>query len=162
MNLFRYGMVAVVGLFFLTSVALQADEPVPDRPDLRFAQVEKLKSIVVSVDFKDAKIGNVMTALTILSKQADPDHKGVQFMISTAAVELAKPITLKLDNVPLAAILRYVCELSRVRYNIGDYAVNILPKGIGEEGYVSRTFHVDPDFVQTASRTSVVPSTSTP
>jgi hypothetical protein len=92
-----------------------------------------------------------------MSRQLDPEHKGVGFVLQPEAIAAGRPITLKLDNVPLNETLRYVCELSGLRYRVDEHFVSILPHP-GDVGLVKRTFHVDPNFVESASGAGAIPA----
>jgi len=122
----------------------------------------KLKSMVVSIDFTNANIDQAIQALAALSKQRDPDHKGINFLIQPEASTSAKPITLKLDNVPLGVALHYVCELGGVHYKIDNYFVVIAPMSVVGDELVKRTFRVDPSFVEAASSAGVIPTPKAP
>ena len=122
---------------------------------------QKLSSIVVSVDFTDARMDQAIAALAAMSKQFDPDHKGVQFVVEPEAAASARVITLKLNDVPLKEALRYVCELCSLRYKVNDHSILIMPKSAGQE-LVKRTFQVDPGFVQAAADAGVIPAPKTP
>lgn len=54
---------------------------------------------------------------------------------------------LRLRNVPLSVALKYICEKTKLRYKVDDFAVTLVP--ITEEGddMFTRTFRVPPDFV---------------
>ena len=123
---------------------------------------EKLKSLVVSVDFTNAKIDEALRALSILSKQRDFEHKGVEFIIDPDAGAEAQLITLKLENVPLGETIRYVCELGRVHYKVRDKLVEIAPMFECVNELRQRTFHIDPSFVEAVSSAGVIPSATTP
>jgi hypothetical protein len=143
----------MLALFLL--VPVRADGPVPAE-----TVDQKLKSIIVSVDFNHAKIEEALAALTVMSQQLDYTHKGVHFIIEPGIAPLTPPITLKLENVPLGETLRYVCELGRLRYKADNHLVSIEAMsrvgGPGDE-LVSRTFHVDPSFMEAISSAGVLP-----
>jgi len=53
---------------------------------------------------------------------------------------------LRLRNVPLAQALKYICDQTRLRYKVDDFAVTLVPQTeVGEEIF-TRTFRVPPDF----------------
>ena len=154
MTLLRLGMGAAVGLMILSISLMRGDETTsPYRPI-----DQKLKSIVVSIDFTNATIDQAIKALADLSKQQDPERKGVGFIIQPEVPGSTKPITLKLDSVPVGVCLHYVCELAYARYKIDERMVSIVPFYGGGEGLVQRTFHVDPDFVKSVSNAGVMPT----
>lgn len=159
MNALRLGLV-VASLLFLFA-PLRSDDSVYAPASGGFAVEHKLKSMVVSIDFRDATIEEATQALTNMSRQLDPTHKGVQFSIEPEASAQGRPITLKLDKVPLGETLRYVCELSGVHYKVTEYFVDITPHWVGQE-LVKRTFHVDPSFVENAQNIGVIPAQISP
>ena len=117
--------------------------------------------IVVSIDFTKANINEAVEALSALSKEIDPDHQGINFVVQPDAAASAQPITLKLDKVPLGETLRYVCELGGVHYKIGDRFVTIAPVQAGPE-LVKRIYNVDPSFVESAANAGIIPMRQTP
>jgi general secretion pathway protein D len=54
---------------------------------------------------------------------------------------------LRLRNVPLGVALKYICDKTKLRFKVDDFAVTLVP--ITEEGddMFPRTFRVPPDFV---------------
>jgi len=145
MNTLRLGLVAASIVFLFAP--LRSDDSVYAPASGGFAVEHKLKSMVVSVDFNDATLEEATQALTLMSRQLDPTHKGIEFVLEPGAIIAGHHVTLKLDSVPLDVTLRYVCELSGVRYRVDEHFVSILPHG-SNEGLVKRTFHVDPSFVE--------------
>jgi N-acetylglucosamine-6-phosphate deacetylase len=161
MQSLRLSITATLALILLAFAPIHAAD-MTLVPESRASDLDqKLKSIIVSVDFTNAKLDEAIQALSFMSKQLDPDHRGVNFIIQPEAGAVAKPIALQLNKVPLGVALHYVCELAHVHYKISDYAVSIAPNW-GEEGLVKRTFHVDPSFVETASKAGAIPTPSSP
>ena len=68
--------VTSLGLVLWTCVSVVGDEVI-DQGSLSFNTAQKLKTIVVSIDFSNAKVDDIFKALTPMSKQADPYHKGI-------------------------------------------------------------------------------------
>jgi general secretion pathway protein D len=58
----------------------------------------------------------------------------------------AKKFDLRLSNVPVKQILKYITEITGTVYRIEDYAVTIVPVGTGGDVLISRTYRVPPDF----------------
>ncbi len=158
MKAFPSGLGIAIGFALLFLAPVRGDDSIAF-PHSRATDIDqKLKATVVSVDFTNATIDQAIAALTIKSQQAAPYRKGVVFLIEPEASADAKPITLKLDNVPLGETIRYVCLLGNVRYKVSDTLIRIIPRYGGEDGLVKRTYHVDPDFVSTVSRAGVIPA----
>lgn len=61
---------------------------------------------------------------------------------------------LKLTNVPMLEVLRFICSNAGLRQKVEDYAVTILPAGGNDVDLYPRTFSVPPGF-QSALRTTV-------
>lgn len=133
---------------------------------------EKLNTIFFPIiDFEDTSIEEAVDYLTLRATELDtaeldPSRKGVNFVIrlpaavatpasgqvpgeafpSTAAGSGSPRIeSLRLRNVPLAVALRYICEASRLRYKVDEYAVTLVPQD-APEGLFTRTFRVSSDF----------------
>jgi general secretion pathway protein D len=95
----------------------------------------------------------------------DPERKGINFVIRKpragggsddglsadggggADVGTARINELRLRNVPLAEALNYICEQTRLRWSVDDFAVTIKPATETGEDLFTRTFNVPPDFV---------------
>ena len=104
--------------------------------------------------------------------ELDPAKKGVNFVIrrpraaaaaagpgdagvSPAAAELplagGDPGTLRvrelrIRNVPLAVALKYICDQTKLRYKVDDFAVTLVPSSESGQEFFTRTFRVPPDF----------------
>ena len=117
---------------------------------------QKLKNTLLSLDFSPGTtIEQATTFLSIESKRLDPDHKGINFIIQPDASTSAKPISLTLNNVPLREALRYVCLLADVKFKVQDYAISIVPISQNTDDLITRTFIVQPDFVEPPSNVSL-------
>ncbi|MCP5543740.1 MAG: tetratricopeptide repeat protein [Akkermansiaceae bacterium] len=53
---------------------------------------------------------------------------------------------LRVRNVPLAQALKYICDATKLRYKVDDYAVTLVPQTETGEDIFTRTFTVSPDF----------------
>ncbi|MEK7948965.1 hypothetical protein [Luteolibacter soli] len=124
----------------------------------------KLRTIVIpKIDFEDASLEEAVDFLRKRSveldaTELDPARKGLNIVVRYTPVKSApatgkeepKPEaphikSLHLRNVPLAEALRYVCEATRFRYKVDDYAVTLVNPN-DQEDLFNRTFHVPPDF----------------
>ena len=55
---------------------------------------------------------------------------------------------LKLNNVPLETVLKYICEEAKLRYKIDEFAVTLLPIGIDDAAdIIQRQWTVPPTFI---------------
>ncbi len=53
---------------------------------------------------------------------------------------------LRVRNVPLAVALKYICDQTKLRYKVDDFAVTLVPQTETGEDLFTRTFRVPPDF----------------
>ncbi len=53
---------------------------------------------------------------------------------------------LRLRNVPLSVALKFICDKTKLRYKIDDFAVTLVPQTEGGDEMFTRTFRVPPDF----------------
>jgi len=53
---------------------------------------------------------------------------------------------LRIRNVPLAVALKYICDQTKLRYKVDDFAVTLVPQTETDEDVFTRTFSVPPDF----------------
>ncbi len=119
----------------------------------------KIDNIIIpSIDFEDA---TVEEAIEFLRQKAiehdpmetDPSRKGISFILRNKvapggiAEPAGSPITLKLSNVPLSEVLRYVTELAGLKYKVEPYAIVITPQWDTGTDLFTRTFRVPPDFL---------------
>lgn len=63
---------------------------------------------------------------------------------------------LRLTNVPLAVALKYICDMTKLRYKVDDYAVTLVPLSEGDDDTFTRSFAVPPNF-QSGLEASVGP-----
>ncbi len=53
---------------------------------------------------------------------------------------------LRLRNIPLAVALKYICDQTKLRYKVDDFAVTLVPQTETGEDIFTRSFTVPPDF----------------
>ncbi len=53
---------------------------------------------------------------------------------------------LRIRNVPLAVALQYICDQTKLRYKVDDFAVTLVPQTETGEDIFTRNFTVPPDF----------------
>jgi len=138
--------------------------------------LQKLRSIIIPVvDFEDTSVEEAVDFLRMRSieldhLELDPTRKGINFFIRKPKVSgggadagltadgglglglgadpsSARIAELRLRNVPLATVLTYICDATRLRYKVDDFAVTIVPATETSEDLFSRSFRVPPDFV---------------
>ena len=105
-----------------------------------------------AIDFLRARSAELDTS------EQDPARRGVNFTINLGAPEseLAtrirnQRINLRLQQVPISQILRYITENTHTSYKTDDFAVIITPAGSTSDEMISRSYHVPPDFLTTLS-----------
>jgi general secretion pathway protein D len=137
---------------------------------------EKLRRIVIPrIDFEDTTVEEAIDFLRMRSAELDtleldPTRKGVNFVVRrprTAPVAApdaglepgdgaAIPTTsdpgslrvreLRVRSVPLAVALKYICDQTKLRFKVDDFAVTLVPQSESGEDIFTRTFTVPPDF----------------
>jgi len=115
---------------------------------------DKLKSIFIDVvDFDDATLDEVVEYLTIKSSQLDESGGGVNFVLKLDPDDqLARNanVNLKLRNIPIGEVIRYVTRDTGTRFNVDAFAVSIVSKNAATQKLATKTFRVPPDFLTTA------------
>ncbi len=132
--------------------------------------------IIPRIDFEDTTVEEAIDFLRLRAAELDtteldPARKGVNFVIrrprATAAaagdaglatagadalpLAASDPGTLRvrelrIRNVPLAVALKYICDQTKLRTKVDDFAVTLVPLTEGGEDIFTRTFRVPPDF----------------
>jgi hypothetical protein len=123
---------------------------------------EKLRRIIIPrIDFEDTSIEEAIDFLRLRateldSLELDPSRKGISFVIrrprgASGAGTGSDPGSLrirelKLRNVPVLEALKYICDQTKLRFKVDDYAITLTPQTETEEDLFTRTFQVPPDF----------------
>ena len=132
--------------------------------------------IIPRIDFEDTTVEEAIDFLRLRAAELDtteldPARKGVNFVIRRpraaaagagdaglpAAGADALPLAasdpgtlrvreLRIRNVPLAVALKYICDQTKLRTKVDDFAVTLVPLTEGGEDIFTRTFRVPPDF----------------
>jgi hypothetical protein len=117
----------------------------------------KLRTIIIpSINFEDTTIEEAIDFLRQRSveldmTELDPARKGVNFVLRRPTgvgsdVASLRIKQLRLRNVPLSVALKYICDNTRLRYKVDDYAVTLVPQTETGEDLFSRAFSVPKDF----------------
>jgi general secretion pathway protein D len=137
----------------------------------------KLESIVIDkVNFDKLDIATVIQYLQQKSKELDPDHEGINFVLrltadttntpapdntapaaaapagsatpdaTASAHPIHREVSITLTDVPLSDILGYVIQQTNLQYSVEDYAVYLRPSIDEGETLTVRTFLVPPNF----------------
>lgn len=136
---------------------------------------EKLRRIVIpQINFEDTTVEEAIDFLRLRASELDttepdPTRKGVNFVIrlpkaaaaaaadagldagAAAPLGAVQPGALRIDvlrlrNVPLAVALKYICDKTKLRYKVDEFAVTLVPQTETTEDLFTRTFNVPPDF----------------
>ena len=86
-----------------------------------------LEKTVVPVEFKDTTLNS---ALEFLRQRADETTGGklkLNFAVNLPPELANKRVTLKLDRVPVSEVLRYIGDLTGVRFEVQQYAILVTP-----------------------------------
>jgi general secretion pathway protein D len=132
--------------------------------------------VIPRIDFEDTTVEEAIDFLRLRAAELDtleldPDRRGVNFVIrrprSTAlgggeldaAAAAGESLLgggsdpgalrineLRLRNVPLAVALKYICDATKLRYKVDDFAVTLVPQTETGDDLFTRTFRVPPDF----------------
>lgn len=134
----------------------------------------KLSSIIIDkVNFEKLDIAAVIQFLQQKSKELDPDHQGINFVLrlttnATAAPDAApaagapapppggappeaahsihREVSITLQDVPLSEVLGYVISQTNLQYTVEDFAIYLRPSIDEGETLTVRTFLVPPNF----------------
>ena len=115
----------VMGIAVFLLAAIGTAEPAKETPSGNLWK--KLNSIIIDqVEFEDSEPINILKFLRQRSKDLDPEKKGVNFVFKD--LEQHKTlVTLKLSNLPLSEVIKYVCLSGDLIYKVEDFAVVIMP-----------------------------------
>jgi hypothetical protein len=136
---------------------------------------EKLRRIILpNIAFDDITVEEAVDFLRLRAAELDtletePARKGMNFVIrkpntsgdgaaAGAAAEggalaaVSSPGTLRikslrLTNVPIGQALKYICDATKLRYKVDDYAVTLVPMTETASDTATRTFRVPPGFI---------------
>lgn len=85
--------------------------------------------IIPSIDFKEATLGSIIEFLPAKAAELTEKKFEPSIIFKGDPEELErKKVTLKLSNVPMTEVLRYVGELTEVKFVYEKYAVMATPK----------------------------------
>lgn len=86
----------------------------------------KLEELIVpEVNFREAVARDVVDFLRAESRRLDQEKVGINIVWRTPEAAASAKVTLSLRKVPLGDVLRYVTELSGLKYRVDAYAVVI-------------------------------------
>jgi len=118
---------------------------------------EKLARIVIpSIQFEGAPLRDVLDflgqrAAQLDTAETDPAKRGVNIIINggtDGSDPGQRPVTIKLANVPLDEVLRYVTGQAQLTYRVDSFAVSVVPiSEANQKALVTRSFVVPPNFI---------------
>jgi general secretion pathway protein D len=124
----------------------------------------KLDRIILpNIILEDASLQDVIDLLRLRSAELDeleidPARRGINFVVNIGdeSSEIGNSIrairlNLRLTNVPIAQVLRYVNDQTRTSFTTDDFTVTIHPRGLGTKELVTRVYRVPPDFLSSLS-----------
>lgn len=89
-------------------------------------------------------------AVTAPTAEVAPDAAGgaAAEALPTSAIDVGalRVKELRVRNVPLAVALKYICDATKLRYKVDDFAVTLVPQTESGEDIFTRSFTVPPDF----------------
>jgi hypothetical protein len=119
------------------SLAEKTDEAAGPKPtagnNSEAATTLKLHSLIIDrVNFNQLDIAAVMQFLAQKSKDLDPDHKGINFVLADLSHAdpqhpVRRSVSVVLDNVPLSDLLTYITQQTNLKYSIEDNIVTFKP-----------------------------------
>lgn len=117
-----------------------------------FQLEQKLREIrIPQVDFAGADLETIRRALNTLSRQydTDPAKTGVNFVVSSD-ISASQPVNLKLRNVSLVEVVRYVAQIAGVKFRLSEVGVTFSPLVETRPDLIPREFTVSPSFFKGA------------
>lgn len=87
---------------------------------------QQLRSVVIAnVDFREATLE---AALDFLRQQIEKTANLKTSFVLQPGVDPARTVTLRLANVPVTEVLRYIGDLAQVRFSVDQYAISVHPR----------------------------------
>lgn len=136
------------------------------------AITNKLNTIVIDeINFPEITIREYVDFLKLKSRQLDPNREGVNIVLklsqqptttdaqptegtptdddATAQTTPSTTISISppISNIPLIEAIRYLTELSDLKYKIDPFAVEILSPTASTEDLVTKEYRVSPGFI---------------
>ena len=102
----------------------------PTTPDERKQQAlrNKLETIrIPAITFQDAGIQQVVTELSAMLRDLDPDHKGVNLVVFGISETLMPPITFSGNDLSARETLDIITQMSGMKIDIGPAMVALTP-----------------------------------
>lgn len=151
---------------------IESDLVIPEAPvateiSLQASNVplgNKLSRIIIpKFIVEDVTLSEAIDVLRVRAAENDvfelvPDLKGINITVSLgdhngspAKEILEKRFDLKVSNVPVEGILKYITEMTQTNFRYDDHAVTVTQRGAAGGSLISRTYRVPPDFISNLS-----------
>ena len=118
------------------ALPIQGTIPGADTPEAKRI-LAKLNSIIIDkCNFDQFDLTKILPYLTKRSKELDPEHIGVKFMlrgpytpppIPPSGIPIHREVSMTLEDVPLIDVLGYFCQQTDHDWKIEDDAVIVFP-----------------------------------
>lgn len=81
----------------------------------------RLNSIIIEhIEFIDSDIPSAITLLRNRTKDSDPEGRGINIILTPSETFRNKTVTLELDRIPVAEVVRYICKQTGLDYRINE------------------------------------------
>ena len=131
---------------------------VPESPKTARIQRKLERIIIPKLELKEATIREAVDYLKRKSIELDTEspenERGVMIVLKTEdapnipGLEPAgSRITVSLSNIPLIEALRYVTNLSNLKFKVEPYAVSVVPLSANTDVMITREWKVTPDLI---------------
>lgn len=133
---------------------------VPDSTLGEMTVAAKLDQIIIDkITLDQATLGEAidfLRARTRTTNLAGTDSEGINFALNLGPPDSAIRINnqkfdLRLSQVPLSEVLKYITSLTHTSFRTDDFSVIITPAGSTSDELITRTYRVSPDFLTNLS-----------
>ncbi|GAA5129011.1 hypothetical protein JIN84_02740 [Luteolibacter yonseiensis] len=135
-------------------------------PDLTQRTLDKLNSIIIpSVDFDDVSLDEAVEfirsrSIELDAAEPDPMLKGMDFVVRprTGGGEAARIRNLHLRDIPIAQVLKHVCDATASRFKVERSIITLVPQADVEKELLTLRFKVPVDFASALQEESGAPA----
>ncbi len=122
----------------------------------------KLEQIIIrKISFDQVTLSEAIEFLRATTRKAElagTESESINFTLNLGPADSENAIRinnqkfdLKLSQVPLSEVLKYITSLTRTSYHTDDFSVIITPAGSASAELITRTYRVAPDFLTNIS-----------
>jgi beta-lactamase regulating signal transducer with metallopeptidase domain/biopolymer transport protein ExbD len=109
-----------------TAVVRRGEPETPPAPAPDQAYLSKISHLIIpEVNFQQKPLGEALQWLVEQSRAVDPAKKGINLVVREPESKAATPITLRLNNIPVADAIRYATSLADAKMEVGTDAIAI-------------------------------------